>query len=206
MLLAGGIGWAMTGGGADPDTEPVGLGQDSPAQESGDPAPGALDPQLDPEEGAVPLEEDTTSSEENANAVPPEEDTTLPDEQCTDEIRSNARWVCLTSATLAGGELTVEYDAAWAGDTPNVSGGYHIHLYGGDGTSPPEEIMGAHAANRGSWKIRDASPATLSAQDVADVIGDHPKVCARIADSSHWLVPDASGTYRTGNCVSINRG
>lgn len=121
---------------------------------------------------------------------------------------ANERWVCLTSATLTGGALVIEYDADWAGGTPSVGGGYHLHLYGGDGTSPPGEIMGAHAASPGSWQVEDrGSPLSYAAdhQFVTQVVGDHPKVCARIADGGHALVPAAGGGYGTGNCVTIQR-
>ena len=36
-------------------------------------------------------------------------------------------------------------------------------------------------------------------------IGDAKKVCARIADAEHLLVPDKDGAYVTGNCVPITR-
>src|SRR5690606_14070055 len=65
-----------------------------------------------------------------------------PDERCTDEIRANPRRVCLTSARFEDGELVIGYEAAWADGVPDVNGGYHLHLYGGDGTDPPADLMG----------------------------------------------------------------
>ncbi|NMO49701.1 Hsp70 family protein [Actinoplanes sp. TBRC 11911] len=71
---------------------------------------------------------------------------TLPaDEQCTDEIKSNRRWVCLTSAVLADGKLTINYNVDYDGSTPDVDAGYHLHIYGGDGKYPPDHLMGSHA-------------------------------------------------------------
>jgi actin-like ATPase involved in cell morphogenesis len=136
----------------------------------------------------------------------PSEPSTPPDEQCTAEIQSNQRWACLTSATLDGGQLVIDYQAEWAGGVPDVSNGFHLHIYGGDGTTPPDHIMGSQAgAEAGDWVIKDALPAVLNPQEVAEVIGDAPKVCARIADTSHALVPDASGGFNTGNCTPIRR-
>ncbi len=144
------------------------------------------------------------------DATPPPTEEQLPiDEQCSDEIRANPRWVCLTSATLdAQGQLVVEYEADWAGEVPNISGGFHLHVYGGDGTTPPDETMGNHyqpAGDRGSWRVWDQDPITLSPDDVAQYIGDSPKVCARIADGNHHLVPADGGGFTTGNCVPIQR-
>ncbi len=130
-----------------------------------------------------------------------------PDEQCTDQIKANTRWVCLTRATFDGTTLTIEYEAEFAGSTPNVSGGFHLHIYGGDGTEPPAEVMGTQATNRGAWYVEDQNPSIrkASSSDYQKAIGNAPKVCARIANSKHALVPDADGGFATGNCVPIER-
>jgi actin-like ATPase involved in cell morphogenesis len=129
------------------------------------------------------------------------------DEQCTDKIQSNARWVCLTKATFDGDQITIEYTANFAGASPNTNGGFHLHIYGGDGTSPPDATMGTQADKRGTWYVEDEEPSVRSAgsRDFRDAIGDEPKVCARIADSRHRLVPDVDGAFKTGNCVPIDR-
>jgi molecular chaperone DnaK len=131
------------------------------------------------------------------------------DEQCTDQIKSNPRWVCLTRATFDGTKLTIEYVANFAGASPNVNGGYHIHIYGGTGTTPPDDIMGTQSSNPGRWYVEDKNPSvrTASSADYRQAIGNQPKVCGRIANGSHQLVPDNSGngTYHTGNCVPVSR-
>jgi actin-like ATPase involved in cell morphogenesis len=154
------------------------------------------DPATDPRgQESPPAEPSTTPGEEPLS----------PDEECTDAIRQNSVWVCLTSASFEGEQLVVEYEAEWAGEIPNKSFGIHLHLYGGDGTNPPEETMGNQAPAPGVWKIEDQNPAVLTADEVADYVGDAPKVCARIADGEHGLVADSYGTYHTGNCVPISR-
>jgi len=164
-----------------------------------------------PPSGASQSQDPTEDpTEEPSPSVEPSEtpDTVPADEQCTDEIKSNAKWVCLTKATISNSKLTIEYEASWDGATPNVSGGFHLHIYGGDGTNPADEVMGTHASNPGKWYVEDNNPSawsTSSANFVRAVKG-HPKVCARIADSKHRLVPDDQGggkTYHTGNCVPI---
>jgi hypothetical protein len=42
-----------------------------------------------------------------------------------------------------------------------------------------------------------------SSDDKSAIGADAKKVCARIANSRHELVPDSSGTFVTGNCVPI---
>ena len=131
------------------------------------------------------------------------------DELCTDEIRSNRRWVCLTSAVIADGKLTVDYDVEYDGSTPDVSTGYHVHFYGGDGKNPPDRTMGSHAprSERGKYYFDARRPSVLSTKDdrFTGAIGDAKKVCARIAIAGHGLVPDNNSTYRTGNCRPITR-
>src|SRR5690606_7819 len=52
-----------------------------------------------------------------------------PAEQCTDEIRANPSWVCLTAASFdPQGNLVVQYEAQFDGQTPSQSAGPHLHL------------------------------------------------------------------------------
>ena len=131
------------------------------------------------------------------------------DEQCTDQIKANPRWVCLTKATFDGTKLTIEYVVNFAGATPNVNGGYHLHIYGGTGTTPPDHVMGTQDKTPGRWYVEDKNPSVRSASnsDYVQAIGNQPKVCARIANGSHQLVPDntGNGTFTTGNCSPITR-
>ncbi|HET6528995.1 MAG TPA: hypothetical protein VFH03_00050, partial [Actinoplanes sp.] len=143
----------------------------------------------------------------SASAAP--SPTTPADELCTDEIKSNRRWVCLTSAVIADGKLTLAYDVEYAGSKPDVNRGYHVHFYGGDGKNPPDHLMGSHAPKnlRGKYFYDDRRPSTLSLSDdlFTTVIGKAPKVCARIAIAGHGLVPDNNNMYKTGNCWPITR-
>jgi hypothetical protein len=128
------------------------------------------------------------------------------DEQCTEEIMSNPRWVCLTSAVMADGKLTVAYRSDGAGFDLN---GIHLHLYGSDGKNPPDRVMGKQASEseQGEWFNAARIPAVLDLADArfGAVIGDAEKVCARIADGQQLLVKDEGGAYATGNCVPITR-
>jgi hypothetical protein len=143
-----------------------------------------------------------------SSAAPASQAAIPPDEQCTDAIKANPKWVCITSAVDDGTKLTIRYDANFgAGVTPTVNGGFHVHIYGGDGTTPPDRIEGTQAGgNAGVWYVEDKNPSVKLANsgDYKNIKGK-PKVCARIANGSHALVQDTSGTYVTGNCWPIQR-
>src|SRR4029453_12033516 len=132
--------------------------------------------------------------------------TTPADELCTDEIKSNPRWVCLTSAVFAGGKLTVKYHPEYAGSTPDIHHGFHVHLYGSDGKNPPDYTMGTQVpkSQQGSYYWGDQEPAILNATDSKAIVR-YPKVCARIAVASHGLVHDKKGGFKTGNSVPTTR-
>ncbi|MBX6751359.1 MAG: hypothetical protein IRY85_17125 [Micromonosporaceae bacterium] len=144
---------------------------------------------------------------EQATSEPPQRPA---DEQCTPEIMSNPRWVCITGATIDNNGLTITYTFADGGTPFNINGGFHVHFYGADasGATPPDSIMGTHANQRGQWYIDDQQPSYRPAGSPDfNLVAQHPKVCARIANGNHGLVPDNSGngTYKTGNCWPITR-
>jgi actin-like ATPase involved in cell morphogenesis len=141
-------------------------------------------------------------------AGPRTEQTQLPpDEQCSEAIRANPMWVCLTSARLDDRQFVVRYEASFGGKAPDNDNGFHLHIYGGDGTNPPASSMGAQAADHGIWYNEDKQPSTRAAdgQNVTKAIGNATKVCARIADKDENLVKDVDGGFETGNCVTIQR-
>jgi molecular chaperone DnaK len=126
---------------------------------------------------------------------------------CTNAIKANPRWVCLTDATLANGTLTITYNADFASDTPSIRDGYHLNIYGGDGVSPPDSIEGRQSLNPGQWYEEDQNPSVLkaSSKEYQQAIGNASMVCARIATKDGVLVKDLTGTFVTGNCISIKR-
>jgi molecular chaperone DnaK len=158
----------------------------------------------DPGVDALGPTEPAPSESTTAAAPPP-----IPlDEQCTDAIKANTRWVCLTKATMSGNELRVEYEAGNGGSPFNINGGFHLHLYGtnADGSDPADTRMGSNSNNQGTWYIEDQNPSVHPAgSSQYQAIGTMPKICARIAQGGHRLVPDANGTFKTGNCVPVTR-
>ncbi|MFC7479309.1 hypothetical protein ACFQX7_03460 [Luedemannella flava] len=143
-----------------------------------------------------------------ASATPSAAPALAPDEECSDEIKANERWVCITDVTFDGKQLVIRYAAEWAGSTPNKRSGYHVHFYSGDGTDPAADVMGTQADDRGSWYIEDQNPSRVSTSDSEYKSLDMslPKICARIARSNHNLVADDhTEHYRTGNCWPIRR-
>jgi hypothetical protein len=135
-----------------------------------------------------------------------------PDEQCTEEIKANPRWVCLTSAVFDGNKITISYDASWNGGQPALDS-FHVHFWAAkNGNNPPETTKGTQFPDHGGWYIDDQEPSVrkINSADFREGIGANgqpraAKVCARIADAQHRLVEDktGNGTYHTGNCVKI---
>jgi TIR domain len=131
--------------------------------------------------------------------------TTPADELCTDEIKSNQRWVCLTSAVIANGKITIEYDVKYAGSKPSING-YHLHIYGSDGKNPPDYMMSSHYPSQRKkyyWETHRPSIRDIDNPEFIGAIGTAKKVCARIAIARHGLEQDKKGGYKTGNCVPI---
>jgi len=122
-----------------------------------------------------------------------------PDEQCTEAIKQNPRWVCLTSATFDGLTLTADFVAEFGSSTP-ASSGYHLHIYRSDvSTGSNGEPL--------HWYVETSSPSRLrvTSKAFALAVGDATKICARIANGQHGLVRDLDGGFDTGNCVSITK-
>jgi molecular chaperone DnaK len=150
----------------------------------------------------------TSPARHPSGSSPAASPTVPPDERCTAAIKANKRWVCLTSAVVADGKITISYQADFNGTPPNVHGGFHLHIYGGDGTNPPDSVEGHQSDTPGQWYVEDQNPSVrlLTSDDFTRAVGANAKkVCARIADAQHELVQDNDGTYHTGNCVPILR-
>ena len=151
--------------------------------------------------GGDPTTPPTGAATQTQKAAPPA------DEQCTDAIKANDRWVCITLAFVDSEKFVVEFDADWGGQVPDNDDGFHLHIYGGDGKNPPAEKMGYQSDEPGRFYLEDASPSVraVGGGNYKDIIGDNKKVCARISDADDRLVKDKKGGYETGNCFTIRR-
>jgi actin-like ATPase involved in cell morphogenesis len=145
---------------------------------------------------------------------PPEQTTpALPaDEQCTDAIRANDHWVCITGVSLTADAVTVSYESNTQFSFDN--GQFHLHIYqaSADGSTPRDDQVSANSSDSRPWHIADDNPAVLRAESGGFGNGgairpDAVKVCARVADHNHNLIPDnsGSGTFKTGNCWPVTR-
>ena len=151
-----------------------------------------------------------------ATATGPSEAAPPGDEQCTETIRANKRWACLTTAVFDGSTLTIQGDVGVPeGTTLDVNGGFHLHIFGSDGVSPDPAVMGAHATDQELWYVEDTLPSVATWGDgrwkaiasyapPGQTLPD--KVCVRIAVDWHGLVQDTNGGYETGNCAPITEG
>ncbi len=68
---------------------------------------------------AGPTPSASATAAASASGATPSASALPADEQCTDAIMANTRWVCLTSATFDGTTLTIDYDADFAGTPPD---------------------------------------------------------------------------------------
>lgn len=124
----------------------------------------------------------------------------------------SAEWICLKSAAVRNGALTLRYSTNFAA-SPAAD---HLHFYtanpdGRGGTKPPAAIM-THTANQGSWfNIYDSSVKRIDAGTqrggkMAPLdTGHFSLLCARVVNGMHMLRRDKSGGLGTGNCVQITR-
>ncbi len=131
-------------------------------------------------------------------------------QQCTEAIKAQTRWVCLTSATISDHQLKINYKFGDAGTPFSINNGFHVHIYGADanGTDPSAAIMGTQvpAAQRGNWYLEDKQPSVHNSDDPDyQAVAGSAEVCARIANSNHQLVKDSNGGYVTGNCVPLKK-
>jgi hypothetical protein len=152
----------------------------------------------------------TAAENATTTTAPATTTTTIPlDEQCTDEIKANPVWACLTKVTVQDGNLILDWEGEFNGEQPSTGSGFHLHVFGSDGTNPPASTFGSQepAETRGPWYVEDQNPSvrSLADPDVATAIGLNPKVCVRVGDArtGHQLVPDSSGGYTAGNCLPI---
>jgi molecular chaperone DnaK len=131
---------------------------------------------------------------------------------CTSAIKANIRWVCLTSATSDGNQLTVKYTVNFAGATS----GYDLHVWGSNGKTPADKNEGKQSLTPATWyAVKQALSGSTSAIDSSvqipasdkvfkTAIGSSPILCARVATSpDDVLVKDQDGHYVTGNCIPI---
>ncbi|MFV2102329.1 Hsp70 family protein [Micromonospora sp. LOL_024] len=178
LLVGGATAWALVNRN----------GKNNQENQGGDLAAAAGQPQNEtPAEGTPPADE-----------VPPDED-------CT-ELKQSTRWVCITKATVRDGTFTVWFDAEWNGSKPNINNGFHLHLYGGDGTEPDEDTMGSQATSHGTYYFEDEQPSVRRISDKDfEAVGDAEKICARVAQNGHQLARAYDGSYHTGNCFPIQR-
>ncbi|GIE99979.1 Hsp70 family protein [Paractinoplanes rishiriensis] len=161
------------------------------------------DERKDPADAARNLPQSAPPTSASAAAPAP---VVPPDEQCTDEMKKSTRWVCLTRATLRGTTFTVYYEAEWNGSEPDIRKGFHLHMYGGDGTRPDEATMGSQAVRHSKYYFEDEEPSVRRTTDSDfTAVGDAGKVCARIAQVGHGLAKASDGSYHTGNCIPIER-
>lgn len=137
---------------------------------------------------------EATWSVDGVTAVTDRLDARPPDERCTEEIRELDRWVCLIGATLDEEQEVIRatYVSELAGDTPNVNGGSHYHVFGDQIHVDEAGVPGA-----GPWLVWDEETLEVSTAFVFGTAPVSAKLCMRIAEADHTI--DLS----SGNCRPI---
>ena len=121
------------------------------------------------------------------------------DEQCTDLIMSQPRWVCLTSASFDGNTITAQYVIENAGVPFDASNGFHMHVFGSSVDPATAGQPGDASIGGGAWLIWDDVNGFQGALDQITVDGVLPeKLCVRIATINHTLE-----SLESGNCIPI---
>ncbi len=134
----------------------------------------------------------TTTVPDTTTTVATTTTTTLPlSQQCTSEIQANDKWVCITDITREGDVITADFDFDWGGDTPNVAGGDHFHVFG---NNVPPELAGTQASG-GSWTVWDQTQ--FVGRIGGDISPDATELCVL------WANPDHTVNQGTGNCWPI---
>ncbi len=123
-----------------------------------------------------------------------------PDEQCTETIRSQARWACMSSAFWDGQNLIASYiGSPQAGGEAWSLSSFHLHVFGSNIPPVGAGVPGPVSDGSGSWKVwdlPDSFEGTLA--EVGSPDGVPEKLCTRIATAGHTLE-----SLDSGNCWPI---
>lgn len=137
---------------------------------------------------------DAARSVDGVAEVSDQLDVRPPDERCTTAIRDRERWACLIDASLGENEtIRATYVSDFAGDVPNVNGGFHYHLFGSQ-----IEVDEGGVPGLGPWLVWDEEALEIS---TAFLFGTDPvpaKLCVRIAEADHSIDGES------GNCRPID--
>ncbi len=120
------------------------------------------------------------------------------DERCTELIRSQPEWACLTGATLdANGVVRAEYETMVSTGQLSVASGFHLHLFSGNIDPATAGTAGAASVGGGGWQVWDQDTIETAGANIYG--GTVPeKICVRIANSSHQLV-----SLDSGQCILL---
>lgn len=119
-------------------------------------------------------------------------------EVCTDDIRSQERWVCLTNVEFDGTTLFALYDFGLPDSNPSFEdeGGYHLHFFDGGVDEPIDAGTpnGGLSNGNGNWDIWD-DPTGYRVDPFSVFKGVVPsQLCVEIANPTHSIENLESGT------------
>ena len=118
------------------------------------------------------------------------------DEQCTENVRAQPNWACITSASFDGTTVTGTYYSSVDEGGPdfNINGGLHLHVYASTFDPVAVGAAGPFSDGTGDWQVWDTPQiieVSLGQLGVAEV---PEKLCALIANQVHTIESPNSGT------------
>lgn len=118
------------------------------------------------------------------------------DEQCTEIVRSQPNWACITSATWDGASITGTYYSSVdeAGPAFSINSGLHLHLYASTFDPTAVGTPGPFSDGSGDWQVWD-TPQVIDVSLAQLGVSEVPeKLCTLIANQIHTIESLNSGT------------
>lgn len=188
----------LGGGGDDPEDGATATATEQPTTPVDDPDPTTEPGVEEPDPEPTVAEAEAPTPEPTAPPEPTPEPTPIP-QRCEGEPGICAQ---IESATIVGGELSIEWTAVNFPGLPSV-GGDHVHWYWNTfdaeqvGSSPPAGVT------QGDWEVNDTSPYVPSKASL--LLANRPEgateICVTPANSGHGVIDPT-----IFDCVPIPEG
>ena len=121
------------------------------------------------------------------------------DEQCTETIMSQPRWVCLDAAVFDGTTVFASYIIEDGGEPFDFNSTFHMHVFGNSVDPITAGQPGAASEGGGTWVVWDNVDGFQGSVSEITLDGILPeKLCIRVANFDHTLE-----SLDSGNCITI---
>ena len=124
-----------------------------------------------------------------------------PDEQCTEKVRIQPSWACVTLAEFDGTTVHATYLSSMDFDGPafSINSGLHLHVFGSNVAPETAGTAGPFSDGTGAWQVWDTPKVIdVTLSEIGSGSGVPEKLCVRIANQIHTLE-----SLENGNCWPI---